>query len=307
MPLTRKPLNGSPFPGLEKSRHLVFGYTEFRFPMEIGGNDRQQFTQRYERQYYEPQSGKRCHENKEEISMKQFLVLALSLALAMPLSATAAEDSVSALLVTGRGEVSAAPERATITFGAVAEAKAASEAQQEVNRIMNRAIAAVLEEGIAKKDVMTTSLQLTPVYNATDSSRQTSHRSAAPTIVAYRAVNSLEVRVRDLQRLGQVIDAAAESGINRIDNLIFELANPELQRKEALQAAVRDAQVKAEAMATALGVKLIAIDEVVEQGVGIFASDRRVMMTETLESAPVQPGEVRIEANVTVRYRIGPR
>lgn len=213
-------------------------------------------------------------------------------------TALAQETEVSRISVSGRGEVMALPDSARLSFAAVARHENAAEAQTQVSRVMTRALEAVRKLGVAPEALTTTGISLSPVYAdpRTDAARQ-------GRIVAYQASNRMEVRLEGTALLGQVIDAAVGAGANTVEGVTLMLSDDSQARQEALRRAVTDARAKAEAIAAAMGVRLESVEQVAEQGVGVYAPTlARAMVAEA--ATPVAAGQVRVEANVHVVYRI---
>ena len=130
-----------------------------------------------------------------------------------------------------------------------------------------------------------------------------------PRVVAYRAGNTIEVTVEDAKLVGKVIDAGLGAGANRLEGVSFGLKNDLPQRTAALRSAVEEARTKAQSMARALDVPLGSVREVVEGDVHVlrherFAAGRAIMAADAMQT-PVEPGEVRVQASVTIHYDIG--
>ena len=211
------------------------------------------------------------------------------------------------LTVSGKGEVFATPDRAVIRLGAEAQAKEAASAQSTVNQTMAKALAELQKLGIEQSSIRTLGLNLFPVYASPGSVRQTEE----PRVTGYRAANTIQVTVNDLTLVGKIIDTGVAAGVNRLEGVTFDLRNDLPQRSQALQRAIEEAKEKAKAMAPALDVKLGKLREVIEGGVVIeppqplFARGMRASFSAAAET-PVQPGELRVEASVTLRYEIDP-
>lgn len=208
------------------------------------------------------------------------------------------------LTVTGNGEVSAAPDLAVVRLGATAQAEEAAAAQVNVNDVMQRALAEIEKLGIPRRSIRTTGLTLAPVYSS-----QRSDRPVEPKVVAYRAANVIEVTVTDLKLVGKVIDAGLRAGANRLEGVSFSLEDDLPQRMKALEKAVQEARSKAKTMARALDVSLGPVREVSEGGVHILRQERfaanRAMMAADAVQTPVEPGEIRVQASVTIHYDLG--
>lgn len=217
-----------------------------------------------------------------------------------------AERTPPTLTVTGQGRVSAAPDRAVVRLGAVAQADEAQAAQQQVNQVVQRALDAIRGVGVPDERIRTVGLSLFPVYSQPEPRPQRG-QPEEPRIVGYRASNTVEVTLDDLDLVGQVIDAGVGAGANQLEGLSFELRDDIEQRQQALQRAVEEARAKAQTLAEALGVQLAGVYRASEGGIGVYQPQMRgAMMYARAEMAtPVEPGQVEVQASVTVTYRIG--
>jgi uncharacterized protein YggE len=151
--------------------------------------------------------------------------------------------------------------------------------------------------------IQTARLILSPVY----APRNPESRDA-PRIVAYNATNTVSVRLSNLSLVGAVIDAGLKAGANQVEGVQFGLRNDLPAREAALKQAVQEARSKAQVMADALRVNLEEVLEASEGGVSIvpFAetgiAQRVALAADT--STPVSPGQIQVQANVTIRFRI---
>jgi uncharacterized protein YggE len=113
------------------------------------------------------------------------------------------------------------------------------------------------------------------------------------------------VRVDDLAKIGAVIDAGVDAGVNQMQGVSFSIKDDLPQRQDALKKAAVQARTKAQAIAEAMGVSLGGVMEVMEGDAG--GGPRPMMeMARMSDSggAPIQPGELQVEASLTVRFRI---
>jgi uncharacterized protein YggE len=234
---------------------------------------------------------------------------AAAIAVSAPLLGKAAEnpkETIPSLSVTGHGEVDARPDQAVARLGAVSEANDAARAQQQVNKVMQAALAAIKALGVPENQIRTAGLTLSPIYS---NPKPPNREPTEPRISGYRANNMLEVRLDDLAMVGKVIDASVTAGANQLQNLSFQLKDDTAPRQEALSRAVAEARGKADAIARAMGVKLEEALEVNEGGVHIMRPQMELARTAAAfggadMGAPIQPGQVRVEASVNIRYRI---
>lgn len=238
--------------------------------------------------------------------MKRFtLMLALTAALALPAAAQRAEgDKLPPLLtVTGTSEARATPDEATVRLGVTRQASSAQAAQEEVNTTAQAILTAVTRLGIKAEQIRTSQLTLFPVY-----AQQKPGSNEEPRIVAYRASNVVSIRLEKLTLAGPVIDAGLKAGANQLEGIQFQLRNDRPAREEALREAVAEARSKAKVIADALGVKLVAVYDVQESGVGVqplpIFRGEAAMFARDAAATPVSPGQITVTATVTVRYRI---
>lgn len=208
------------------------------------------------------------------------------------------------LVVTGTGEVSAPPDRSMVSLGAVVEAKNALDAQKQIAQVMQRVIKEIKAQGIPEEKIRTAGLSLNPVYS--HPAPKVGQEPEAPRIVGYRASNTVRVQVDDMERVGAVIDAGIGAGANQLSSLSFDLRDDLKFRKQALQLAAQEARAKAEAIASALNLQLGEVIEVREEGGQPTYPVERRFAAPAAAATPVQPGQVQVNAGVTVRFRLGP-
>jgi uncharacterized protein YggE len=205
------------------------------------------------------------------------------------------------IVVNGSAEVQVAPDEATVRLGIVRQAATAQAAQEQASAVAKEILNAVVKSGILANQIQTARLVLSPVY----APRSPESRDA-PRIVAYNATNTVSVRVENLSLVGAVIDAGLKAGANQVEGVRFGLRNDLPAREEALKRAVQEARSKASVMAEALRVNLGEVLEASEAGVSVtpFAEAGVAQLRAAAADTPVSPGQVQIQANVMVRYRI---
>ena len=235
------------------------------------------------------------------------ILLLCSLFILPNLSATDATKSplehIHSIFVTGNGEVSATPDTAIVRFGMTAQNARASVAQSKVNEVVQKAIEAIEKIGVKRQSIHTVGISLTPIY--TDKLLS----SGGSKITAFRADNGIEVVADDIKLTGDIVDAAIAAGANEIQSVSFRLKDDQTQRSNALSLAAQDAKAKAEALARTLGFTLGNVLEVNESGSHspIALQSPAPLFSGRYASAPtpVEPGQIQVEATVTVRYEIG--
>ncbi len=146
------------------------------------------------------------------------------------------------LTLSGRGEASARPDVALVSLGVQTQADEANAALEQNNRRMQALIDALKNAGVADEDIQTQALRLQPRYQETE-------RGGPGEIVGYKASNTVQVRIQDLDALGQMIDTAVSVGGNRITGIRFEISDPAGLLEQAREAAWNDAESKATQLA----------------------------------------------------------
>ncbi len=133
-----------------------------------------------------------------------------------------AEAPVPQISVTGEGRVDVAPDMATVSLGVTTQGATAAEAMAANSAAVQAVLDRLTAAGIAARDVQTTGLSLNPLWSNYDSGQQQK-------IEGYAAANMVTVRVRALDGLGGVLDAAVSDGANTLNGLSFGLATPSLR------------------------------------------------------------------------------
>lgn len=213
------------------------------------------------------------------------------------------------LTVTGTAEAAAAPDRATLRLGAVAQAGQAADAQSQVSAVVQKVVDALKKVGVAEADLSTAGISLSPVYSQPSPRGVNNGEPFTPKITAYRAENTVVARLSDLTKVGPAIDAATAAGANQVESLTFDLKDDTAARARALTDAVKQGRAKAEALARAAGVRLVYLHDLEESGgvatpVAFGGGVMRAMAAQA--PTPVEPGQVHLSASVTLRYAIVP-
>jgi uncharacterized protein len=227
------------------------------------------------------------------------LVLLGALLLAGCATTGAAPPGESGIAVTGTGRVSVRPDLAVVDVGVEARTAQLADATAEVNRRMRDVLARVKALGVADGDIRTTVFRVEPVSEPRQSPAETSAR-----IIGYRVLNVVEVRARDVDRVGPIVDAAVGAGANVVGQIQFRLADPAKAETEARRLAVQDAAATAQQLASSAGVRLGPVIAVTEAPRYDRVSGGRVTMAAA--GAPVEAGQLEVVVNVNARYAIAP-
>lgn len=206
---------------------------------------------------------------------------------------------------TAQGRVFAKPDIAQIQLAVRTDkVKTAVLAVQDNTKKMNSVIAKLKDLGIAEKDIKTTNYNLAPEY---DYNRNTGERFLA----GYSVNQEVTVKIRDLDKVGSIIEAATSVGANQVGNIAFAIDDPEVAKKAAREEAVAKAKVKAEEMANLTGIKLGKLINVYENsGPGLLYDYSYTGKSMTLGMggeavAPeIQTGENEITLEITLVYEV---
>lgn len=200
--------------------------------------------------------------------------------------------------VSATGSATAVPDTARIATGVVSEAATARDALSANNAAMAKLIGGLKENGIEPKDIQTSNFNLNPRY--------TNPRDGQPPVIdGYQAMNQVEVHVRNLDKIGEVLDKLVTLGANQMNGITFEVSAAETLRDDARKDAIANARRRAELYANAAGVKVgkvVAINE----GASVeprpyFKAGRAAA---AMESVPVERGTQSLEASVTVTWEL---
>ncbi|MFM8267696.1 MAG: SIMPL domain-containing protein [Ilumatobacteraceae bacterium] len=200
------------------------------------------------------------------------------------------------IAVSGAGIVTVAPDTATIGLGVQVTGPTATEALERANVAATALIEAVKDTGIDAADITTTSINVYPMYNSSNR------------INGYNASNSITVKVRDLDRTGEVIDvaAAAAGGVVMISGISFFVDDTEPVLADARAAAIDNAVERARQYADAAGVDVgdvLQISEVTVAYTPIYEEGDKPSDGGSTPT-PVEPGSQQLSVSVTVVFEL---
>ena len=234
-----------------------------------------------------------------------FTLLA-AVALASPAAADMAQPPAPTISLSGKGEVSAAPDTAMVTAGVATEGKTAREALDANTTAMTALIAALKAAGIDAKDIQTSGFAVSPnyFYPQPDASGATQ----PPRITGYNVQNGVTFKVRKLADLGSILDQVVSAGSNTINGVSFSVEDPAKLLDEARKAAFLDAAEKAKVYADAADVGLGSIISISE---GDNLNPPQPMMFKAMvagraadAAVPVEAGQLTYDANVNVVWSL---
>jgi uncharacterized protein YggE len=200
------------------------------------------------------------------------------------------------VVTTGQGSVKRAPDRAWVSIAAESRAKTAAEAQKLNADAMSAVLQKLKGTKLASDAIKTVAYDLQPEFEFHEGRR---------ILRGYTARNAIEVRVDDMDRVGQVMEVAVGAGATHVSGVRFDLKDRGAAEREALSLAVADARARAEAAAKAAGTSVDRIVRIEEHR--DFVEPPRPMMMMAREAAagpPITPGELEIGVRVTLTAAI---
>lgn len=201
--------------------------------------------------------------------------------------------------ISATGEASKVPDVANISAGVVTEAEDSEKAMRDNAVQMEQLMKAIKKAGIDDKNVQTSGISLSPRYDYQQGRR--------PQITGYQANNTVSVKVRRLEKLGEVLDTLAAAGANQIHGPSLEIGEPEPVMAEARKQALDKARARAETYAESLDMKVRRIVSVSENGgPGIPRPMMRAEMAAAKADAatPVAPGETTLTVNLDLVFEL---
>ena len=232
-----------------------------------------------------------------EVSMRKTLIAALLLL--VPVQMAAAQDArerMRTISVTGTGSVTAKPEIAEVQIGVQTEARTAAAALNGNTAAMNTLFTTLKNTGIAETDMQTSGFNVSPRYEQPQPGRPSG-------IGGYQVSNQVTVKVRELPKLGELLDQVVQNGANTVHGVRFSLAKPDVFADLARKEAMADAKRKAELLAMEGGVKLGRIASINEAGgPEPRFQEAAVAMRSAAGPVPVAPGELTVRASLRVTW-----
>ncbi|MEK7213851.1 MAG: SIMPL domain-containing protein [Patescibacteria group bacterium] len=214
--------------------------------------------------------------------------------------------------VNGKGESVSIPDIATFSFSVNEIGKTVAEAQSKATAKINNVLKSIKAGGVADNDIKTLSYSINPHYEYT---QVTCTQYACPpgksVLTGYDVSQTIEVKIRNLEKAGELFDTIGTAGIQTVNGLSFAIDDMDSVKAIARAEAIKDAKMKAQKIAKELGVKLVKVtsfydssDELIypyaREGMGVAD----VMMTKASIAPEIPKGEQKVTARVTITYEI---
>lgn len=227
--------------------------------------------------------------------------LAMSAGAQTPAGAVQAGIDGTLLSVAAQAEARRAPDVAQISAGVVTQAADANAALRENAAQMQKVAAAIRAAGIPERDIQTAAVNLNPQYRYVE--------NQPPSITGYQAMNTVNVTVRDISKLGRILDTLASTGANQINGPSFDIDQKDAVYDEARRAALDKARARADMYAKALDLRvrrIVSIDETGGMGIPRPMPMMAMAKMEARDaSTPISPGENVVGINLNVVFELG--
>jgi len=231
------------------------------------------------------------------------LIRVLSLALMLSGAAASAQEAAQpnpraqpVVVAQGEGLVRAAPDRAFVTVAAEARARSPKDAQQQNAQAMTAVRGKLKDAKVPDDSIRTLSVDLQPEFDYTEGRQR---------LRGYVARNAIEIRLDDVDRVGEIADLVITAGATSIRNIHFDLKDRDAAERQALRRAAADGRARAEAAAAGAGRQVGEVVRIQEEGTFRPEPPRPMMMAEmradmAAPQTPVSPGQLEIRARVTI-------
>ena len=214
------------------------------------------------------------------------------------------ENNPAVINVSATGRATVVPDMAQLNLTVQRQAKSAREALDANNEAMAAVLAEMKKQGVAERDLQTANFNIQPQYNYPKSS---SGGRKAPKLVGYVVSNSLTVRVRDLSKLGAILDRSVSLGVNSGGGISFTTDKPAPLIEQARKNAVAEAIAKAKTLTAAAGVhlgRILEISETSRQTPRPRAMARMESAAVADAAVPIAAGENAYAVTVNIRWEI---
>lgn len=228
--------------------------------------------------------------------IRRRIVTAALMFAAAQASAQATPTPRPAILVSGHGEVLIAPDEASLQISVETQAATAAAAGADNARRYAAVHTALLSAGVAAGDLTGGGYEVQPVWQ---------YVNGIQTRNGYRAVNSVRLHVTQLDKLGNLIDAALAAGATNVSDPEYETKQQSQARQQALTLAVANARADAEVLAKAAGGTLGALEELSTQTPGIEPGTQMLTLTAQKRAnvpTEISSAQLQISAEVNARW-----
>ena len=219
---------------------------------------------------------------------------------------------INSIVVTGTGDAYAIPNIATFSFSVTENAPTVSAAQNNAATKTNAVIAKLGALGVDAKDIQTTSYNINPHYDYSQSICSTSYPVICPpskqTLNGYDVSEDVTVKVRTISKAGDILQAVGALAVQNVSGLQFTIDKQDAINDQARNKAIVDAKQRAQVLADKLGVHLVKVIDYtdnVSSGYPVpYMSAARGVSEDKSVSPDIAPGQNKVSASVSVTYQI---
>ncbi len=217
-----------------------------------------------------------------------------------PNNATTSKNTV---VAQAEGEFKIMPDIAYITAGVTSNGKKQADVDKENRKKIDSLMNALEENGIQEKDIRTISYNVFPIRD---------YESTTNKIVGYEVQNYIEITLKDISKVGDILDVCAQAGANDTGSVRFDVSDKESAKNEALKVAVENAKAKAELMASAAGVGIGDILNITQEYSSSNEYNRYyaeqpaapAMKDESTPATSISAGDITFRANAVITFEI---
>ena len=207
------------------------------------------------------------------------------------------------IAVVGQGKVSGSPDVAHTNIGVETVGASAQEAVNANRQQMTTLLAKIKAMGVADKDIRTSNFSIYAERSDPNMPKSGSSDASGEGII-YRVSNMVSVTIRDMAKLGDVLDQAASAGANNIYGVSFEVSDTSKLEADAREKAIADAKARAESLAKLSEVSLGEVLQVSEVVSGTGPLYGKVALDGLGGGTPIEPGELQVSMSLQVTYAV---
>lgn len=230
--------------------------------------------------------------------MKKISMILISLVLVIGMTVPAfAADLNKVISVSGEGSVVVEPDQATINIGVETENAESTIAQENNAEKMMKIMKVLEKENISTNDIKTINYSIYPLTKYNEKTRESE-------LYAYRVNNTLEITIKDIKQVGEIIDAVSSAGANKVNQINFTTSRSEELYLEALSMAIKNGQKKANQIGKAIGTTINQPSKIIENlgGYTPYRAYDNMMLKSESASTPISQGQIEIKASVNLEY-----
>jgi len=206
------------------------------------------------------------------------------------------------ITIDGQGKVNAKPDVSLVSLGVVTEALKVKDAQSQNSEKMNAIIEAIKGMGVEAKDIQTENYNLSPKYDWTDGKQK---------LLGYIVSQNVSVKVRDTDKVGDIISKAGELGANQVGGIQFVIDDPNALQAQSRDKAIEDARQKAKTLSDKLGLQVVRVVSFSEYSGGTpsptpyYAMAKDARNTQEMAAPPsIEVGSQDVVTNVSVTFEV---